>query len=65
MIRMTLVNHTTISAISNEIQNHQQGWPWARAKWATALDFTSKLGLIPKNLKALIEKPQYIYIYKN
>jgi hypothetical protein len=39
-----------------------QGWPWARARWATALGLTSKLGLIPKNFKALIERPQYIYI---
>jgi hypothetical protein len=23
-----------------------QGWPWARARWATALGLTLKLGLI-------------------
>jgi hypothetical protein len=42
-----------------------QGWPWARARWATALGLTSKLGLIPKFFKAFIERIQYIYIYKN
>jgi hypothetical protein len=31
-----------------------QGWPWARARWATALGLTSKLGLILKSFKALI-----------
>jgi hypothetical protein len=31
-----------------------QGWPWARASWATALGLTSKLGLIPKSFKTLI-----------
>jgi hypothetical protein len=31
-----------------------QEWPWARARWATALSLTSKLGLIPKSFKTLI-----------
>jgi hypothetical protein len=42
----------------------QQGWPWAKARWATALGLTSKLGLIQKKFKTLIERSQYIYIYK-
>ena len=33
-------------------------------RWATALGLILKLGLIPKIFKALIEMPQYIYIYK-
>ena len=36
----------------------EQGWPWARARWVTALGLTLKLGLIPKFLR-----PLYIYIY--
>ncbi len=31
-----------------------QGWPWARARWATAPGLISKLGLIPKFFKAFI-----------
>jgi hypothetical protein len=34
--------------------NPIQGWPWARARWATVLGLTSKLGLILKSFKALI-----------
>ena len=43
----------------------KQGWPWARARWATVLGLTSKLGLIPNFFKAFIERFQYIYRYKN
>ncbi len=32
----------------NNPQGFTQGWPWARARWATVLCLTSKLSLIPK-----------------
>jgi hypothetical protein len=40
----------------------RQGVACARARWATALGLTSKLGLIPKIFKALIWKT-LIYLY--
>ena len=45
-----------LSHVHAPLRYWDQGWPWARAKWATVLGLTSKLGLIPKNFKALIER---------
>ena len=39
-----------------------QGWPWARARWATFLGLISKLGLILKFFKVLL-KGLNIFIY--
>jgi hypothetical protein len=36
-----------------------------KGELATVLGLASKLGLIPKKFKTLIERPQYIYICKN
>jgi hypothetical protein len=43
------------------IERHQ--WPWARARWVTALGLISKLGIIPKFLLRLILKGLNIFIY--
>ncbi len=72
--------HTPNKICKDQLPRNQ-GWPWARVKWATVLGLTLKLSLIskffkalmphlkirshPKIFKVLIERPQYIYIYKN
>jgi hypothetical protein len=42
--------------IAQIMEFFMQGWPWVRARQATALGLTSKLGLVPKFFKALIER---------